>query len=178
MKNEQITYSIQQVADMVGVSKQLIRKWEDRYQIIAPCRLDNGYRIYSYNEVAILQDIKRLTDAGHSPKHAAEIIKSRQASQETMSDAILSNPIESYAVQTANFAQPSAQNPTAQAFVDQLITLGASGKDGAIVNVLQQAQLTMGVETLLKQIITPFLCRVGDLWYEGVWGNIRRQYRA
>lgn len=36
-----LTYSIQQVAEMTGLSKQAIRKWEDRYGIIIPQRLDN-----------------------------------------------------------------------------------------------------------------------------------------
>ena len=58
--NKKLTYSIQQVAEMTGLSKQVIRKWEDRYGIITPQRLDNGYRIYSPEEVALLKKIIKL----------------------------------------------------------------------------------------------------------------------
>ncbi|WP_243387179.1 MerR family DNA-binding transcriptional regulator [Bacillus kexueae] len=44
-KIDERTYHIQQVLNLTGLSKQVIRKWEERYQIVQPQRLDNGYRI-------------------------------------------------------------------------------------------------------------------------------------
>ena len=55
--DKRLTYTIQQVAEMTGLSKQVIRKWEDRYSIIQPERLENGYRIYSSEEVALLKKV-------------------------------------------------------------------------------------------------------------------------
>ena len=33
-------YNITQVSEITGLSKQVIRKWEERYQIVEPMRLD------------------------------------------------------------------------------------------------------------------------------------------
>ena len=38
---------IKDVAEMTGLSEQQIRKWENRYHIVKPERLANGYRVYS-----------------------------------------------------------------------------------------------------------------------------------
>ena len=68
-------FAIQQVADMTGLSKQVIRKWEERYGIIQPKRLENGYRIYSQQDVKTLLKIKLLSEQGHSLKQAALLVK-------------------------------------------------------------------------------------------------------
>ena len=64
------TYSIQQVADLTGLSKQVIRKWEERYNIITPQRLDNGYRIYTTQEILTLKRIQLLISQGMTVKQA------------------------------------------------------------------------------------------------------------
>ena len=68
-------FAIQQVADITGLSKQVIRKWEERYGIIQPKRLDNGYRVYSQEDVKTLLKIKLLSEQGHSLKQAALLVK-------------------------------------------------------------------------------------------------------
>ena len=66
------TYSIQQVSDITGLSKQVIRKWEDRYQIIHPQRLDNGYRMYTEQEVQTLIQLTAFTNSGMTIKQAID----------------------------------------------------------------------------------------------------------
>jgi MerR family transcriptional regulator, light-induced transcriptional regulator len=68
-------YNIQQVSNITGLSKQVIRKWEERYQVIQPQRLDNGYRIYSANELNILLKMKSLIEMGQTAKQAVMYIK-------------------------------------------------------------------------------------------------------
>ena len=57
-------YYIQQVADVTGLSKQVIRKWEERYDLVHPERLENGYRIYSEKDVNTLMKVKELSEKG------------------------------------------------------------------------------------------------------------------
>ncbi len=68
-------FSIQQVADVTGLSKQVIRKWEERYGVVQPQRLDNGYRIYSQQDVKMLLKVKLLSEQGHSLKQAALLVQ-------------------------------------------------------------------------------------------------------
>ena len=58
--------SIQQVSLITGLSKAVIRKWEDRYQTVTPKRLDNGHRVYTERDVQILLAVRKLADQGSS----------------------------------------------------------------------------------------------------------------
>lgn len=161
MNNKGITYTVQQVSEMIGISKQLVRKWEDRYKIITPSRLDNGYRMYTKNDVSILLEMKRLINSGHSPKQASDIIK---------------NPPSNQAQITRSGISPNIQTPFHDEYnsiIERLVQCGADGDDAGIVAILQQAQLVMGVEQLLDEVITPFLLQVGDFWCDAVWGEFQ-----
>lgn len=145
------TYSIQQVADMTGLSKQLIRKWEDRYGIVSPERLQNGYRVYTDKEVAALSHVLQLTNEGYSVKQAAEIVKQRDEA-----------PI---------FDHPT--NDVHRLYIDEtiqkLIDAGTIGDDTKMLHTLQQAHYTLGVKRTVDDVIVPFLYEVGELWCAGIW---------
>ncbi|WP_226087662.1 MerR family transcriptional regulator [Mesobacillus sp. S13] len=68
---EKPLYFIQQVSEITGLSKLVIRKWEERYQIVIPKRLDNGYRVYTEADVNKILSVKNLTHQGYSVKQAA-----------------------------------------------------------------------------------------------------------
>ncbi|MFF5994122.1 MerR family transcriptional regulator [Lysinibacillus sp. KU-BSD001] len=148
--NKKRTYSIQQVAEMTGLSKQVIRKWEDRYGIITPERLDNGYRIYTEAEVARLQQIIVLTEAGHSVKQAAMLVQQEEEEQ---------------------VEQPKAPTDQVKYFLFALEEAGKLADDKKILHLLEQAHHVFGIEVLLQQIIAPFLRRIGELWCEKKWGE-------
>lgn len=138
------TYSIQQVSDLTELSKQLIRKWEDRYQIIQPQRLDNGYRFYTEDELQVLLKLKNAINDGMTIKQA---VAHYEANKETIEE----NPV--------NF------------FNKMLIQAGTEGNDQQILHLLEQAHHKFGVEKLISDIIVPFLHEVGQLWQEKAWGE-------
>lgn len=139
------SYSIQQVADMTGLSKQVIRKWEDRYHIIQPQRLDNGYRRYSEDEVNILKQLASLTNSGMTIKQAIDTYKKHNSPKEE------ENPVFHYR--------------------KALIQSGTIGNEQQILNLLEQAHHKFGVEKLIEEIVIPFLHEVGQLWCERAWGE-------
>ena len=138
------TYSIQQISDLTGLSKQLIRKWEDRYQIIQPKRLANGYRVYTDTELQTLTTVSDLTNSGLTVSQAIERYTKEQAYREQ--DHTIS---------------------TRQA----MIRAGTVGDDQQLLHLLEHAHHKFGVEKLLEQIVVPFLHEVGQLWCENAWGE-------
>lgn len=138
------TYSIQQIADLTGLSKQLIRKWEDRYQIIQPKRLANGYRVYTNSELQILIAIAELTNSGLTVSQAIEHYTKEQTA--TKQDETLS-------------------------IHQALIRAGTIGDEQQLLHLLEYAHHKFGVEKLLEQIVAPFLREVGQLWCERAWGE-------
>ena len=61
------------VSRLTGVSTHTLRKWETRYGAISPRRTENGDRRYSRGDLERLLIIKRLVDAGESPRDVAGI---------------------------------------------------------------------------------------------------------
>ena len=51
---------IGEVADRTGVTQRTLRFYEERGLLRAPTRMDGGFRLYSENDVARVEQIKRL----------------------------------------------------------------------------------------------------------------------
>lgn len=153
MIENDLKYSIQQVSDMTGVSKQLIRKWEDRYDLVHPQRLDNGYRMYSLYEVNIIKAVTKLIEQGNSVKQAATIIKN----------------------ETFDLLDFLQQEPPKENVIDTILQnlemAGSVADDKRILYLLQQAHHTLGVQQLVDCIVVPYLRKIGELWCDQSWGE-------
>lgn len=150
--DEKGLFTIQQVADMTGLSKQVIRKWEERYGIIQPKRLENGYRIYSQQDVKMLLKIKLLSEQGHSLKQAALLVKEFSEEPEV--------PMKKEKL--PNYEQWNE-------YVLQLLEKGRHCDEIELTYILKQAYHHVGLERFLTNIVVPFLKEVGKKWENHEW---------
>jgi DNA-binding transcriptional MerR regulator/methylmalonyl-CoA mutase cobalamin-binding subunit len=70
-----MSYRIQSVARLTGISTATLRAWERRYHLVAPVRSPKGYRLYSDDEVARLRRIKALLEQGLRIGEAVERVR-------------------------------------------------------------------------------------------------------
>lgn len=61
LEGKQEAFSIEEVAERVGVSPRMLRYWED-LELIFPKRTEGNQRRYSSEEIRILSLIKQLTE--------------------------------------------------------------------------------------------------------------------
>jgi len=155
-KKQSLTYNIQQVSNITGLSKQVIRKWEERYQIVQPKRLDNGYRIYSHEEVNTLLFVKSLVDKGHSVKQAALLVQQQERLDQ---------------LDTKNEWKPKQEDSTLNEYVLQLLQEGTFCHETNMNRLLQKAYHAYGLKPFIKNVVIPFLKEVGDRWEKGHWGE-------
>lgn len=66
-------YKIGSVARLTGLTTHALRKWEDRYQIVAPQRTTAGDRLYSQDDLTRLALSKALVDHGMALKRVATL---------------------------------------------------------------------------------------------------------
>jgi MerR family transcriptional regulator, light-induced transcriptional regulator len=149
-------FAIQQVADMTGLSKQVIRKWEERYGIIQPKRLENGYRVYSQEDVKTLLKIKLLSEQGHTLKQAAFLVKEKEVDPEW--------PILKEQEKSPNYEQWNE-------YVLRLLEKGSKCDEIELNFTLKQAYHEVGLEPFLNQIVIPFLKEVGRKWESHEWNE-------
>ncbi|WP_057915162.1 MerR family transcriptional regulator [Peribacillus muralis] len=145
-------YYIKEVSAVTGLSKQVIRKWEERYDIIQPVRHENGYRLYSERDINILLTIKSLQKKGFSIKQAATEAKERLVS------------VDKDAVQTKVVLHSELNS-----YVIQLIEIGYTCNELELLVVLKHAYHFYGLEKFLTSVVSPFLKEVGDRWESGEW---------
>ncbi|AOH55432.1 hypothetical protein ABE28_013825 [Peribacillus muralis] len=146
------TFYIKDVSAVTGLSKQVIRKWEERYDIIQPVRHENGYRLYSKEDINTLLTIKSLQKKGFSIKQAANFAKEGLLTEEK-----------------AEVQSNSAFNPDLNDYVIRLIEKGYTCNELDLLVVLKQAYHFYGLEKFLTTVVSPFLIEVGDRWESGEW---------
>ncbi|WP_277584875.1 MerR family transcriptional regulator [Psychrobacillus antarcticus] len=144
-------FTIQQVSDVTGLSKQVIRKWEERYEIVQPERLENGYRVYREKDVNALLKVKTLSEKGFSIKQAVEMIKKEPEN------------VESFFIAD----QPEFRN--FNDYVIQLLEKGSHCDEVELNLILQQAYHQLGLEVFISKVIIPFLHEVGGRWERDEW---------
>lgn len=146
-------YSVQQASDITGLSKQVIRKWEERYQLIQPFRLDNGYRIYSEKDINVLLQVKSLSEQGYPIKQAALMIKE--------------------GAELTDFSRGRTETKKCYTdfnpYVIQLLEKGSHCNEIGLTSVLHQAYHDYGLSRLLDDVVVPFLLEVGNRWNAAVW---------
>ena len=150
--NEDGFFTIQQVADITGLSKQVIRKWEERYGIINPKRMENGYRIYSKQDVQTLLKTKSLSEQGHTLKQAALLVKDMEEVPEI--PIVQENPVH---------------DEQLNEYVFQLLEKGWHCDEIELNLILKQAYHHVGLQRFITNIVVPFLKEVGKKWENHEW---------
>lgn len=153
---ENDTYSIQQVSLITGLSKQLIRKWEERYHLVKPKRLDNRYRVYSHEDINTFLKAKSLVDQGNSIKQAVLLLQ----------NGGLPNGLEHRGWEPVHL---DALN----SYVLDLLHAGTNYNEAEMNRLVHQAYHHYGLHDFIHSIAIPFLREVGQRWEKGQWGEFQ-----
>ncbi|SHJ65483.1 MerR family transcriptional regulator [Alicyclobacillus tolerans] len=162
MGNKPAFYSISQVAEMTGLTTQLIRKWEQRYRLIQPERMPNGYRVYTQHDVDLLQKVSKLVQSGFSVKNAVLSVQN----QHSHLRALESHP--EYQQTSETLVSDRGMDVSK---IQQLLALGERADSSGLIETMQRMQQELGIRPFLYEIVVPFLQKVGTFWKEGVWSE-------
>jgi DNA-binding transcriptional MerR regulator/methylmalonyl-CoA mutase cobalamin-binding subunit len=146
-------FSISLVSRETGISVATLRKWETRYGFPKPAR-HNGYtRSYNKEDIAYLQEIKRLIDLGIRP-----------------STIFAMSPIEfSKFVQTHPKHITSSKHiaSSQQQFIEDVIGLLMSHDVKKIRKILEKKLEKLGAFNFVEEITQPLSFLVGEKWANG-----------
>ncbi|MVO99242.1 MerR family transcriptional regulator [Paenibacillus lutrae] len=149
-------YTIKEVSMRSGLSTQLIRKWEERYEAVKPARFPNGYRGYTKKDVETLIWLKSKADQGMpiglavqeqlllNSSASAEIMLAEQAEPESVLER---SELKEYQQRLVSlFLQ--LDHTGAQRFFDQLVALHQ-------------------MDFILLKVLQPTLIEIGTMWEQG-----------
>jgi len=141
-----IKYSISELAKLSGIKQHTIRIWEQRYGILKPERTDTKIRFYSDTELKLLMNIALLNKQGLKISRIAEL------SSKDLQDKVQET-------ETVNYNH--------EIVVDQLTKSMISFDEIAFEKIINTAILKFGFQSVILEIIYPFLEKIGLLWMTG-----------
>jgi DNA-binding transcriptional MerR regulator len=135
---------IGELSRRTGVSAQLLRAWEQRYGLLQPARSAGGYRLYTEDDERRVRRMQAYLDRGVS---AAEAARAALGADRAYTPQPGGEGLLGEAMALAR-SLDSFNEPAAQAVMDRLL-----------------ADFT--VESVLGQVILPYLHDLGERWARG-----------
>ncbi|WP_141588329.1 MerR family transcriptional regulator [Myxococcus sp. AB056] len=146
------TYRINIAAELAGVRVELIRAWERRYGVLTPRRTPAGYRAYTDRDVAVLKQLKRLTDEGVAISEAAKLLP--QLMEGLEADA------------AGRGAGPDAR-PHAETWRESVLAAAQAYDQPRVSDVLDEVLAALPPLKAFDEVLAPLLCDVGERWESG-----------
>ena len=137
---------IGELAKRTGVSPELLRAWEQRYGLLQPTRTPGGFRLYSAADEARVQRMQRLVSGGLAAAQAAHLILSGGQPEPRTDSGSATN------------LEEAAGNLSAA--LDRLDEQAAN-------TALDRLFAAYTVETVLQDVVLPYLHRLGERWAAG-----------
>ena len=128
---------IGQISKRVGVSPELLRAWETRYDLVRPERTSGGLRLYTEEDERRVRGMKDRLAAGLPAAEAARLAKLDEGTPGPIDLSALEQEVER--------AFDTLDEQAAQAALDRLF--------GAFA-----------LESAIGHVIVPFLHRLGERW--------------
>lgn len=155
--SDQAKYNIKTVGQKTGVLPVTLRAWERRYQILTPKRGQNGYRLYSDRDIAILSWIKLQLETGVSISAASEEIRLR--AKQGIWPEINHVPSITFTPTTVSFNTLEEKSRLYEALVKHDETSAAA--------IFGDALSALPLVSLFEELLVPTLVEVGESWYHG-----------
>ncbi|PTD95323.1 MerR family transcriptional regulator [Pseudothauera lacus] len=134
------------VASQLGVSPDVLRKWESRHGWPVPLRTGGGTRLYDETQVHLLHAVKRIVESGHSVGEAIAL-------------ALMDSPL-------ADVRHQSLPH------VDRLLELVAAGRFSVLRSELLARRAALDDIVFVESFAAPLMRALGHQWALGharVW---------
>jgi DNA-binding transcriptional MerR regulator len=135
---------IGELSKRAGVSPELLRAWERRYGLLRPARSAGGLRLYSPADIERVALMQQHLAEGMAAAEAAALAVRDGADTQNARTALRPAAIRD----ELGAALDAFDEPRAQAILDRLLALAT-------------------VDTLLDEVILPYLQELGERWQRG-----------
>ena len=149
-------YSITEIEQETGISRDSLRVWERRYGFPAPLRNQRSERLYTSQQLTRLRLLKQLLDSGMRPGKLVQLDEQQLRQLTSQPDAMV---MESAAVET---------------LLDSL----TNGPRSALLPSLEALLQQHGLRVFLTDVVAPMNLAVGEAWFTGRIGILDEHHYA
>ena len=154
--SETTEYSISEVEQETGISRDTLRVWERRYGFPAPLRNQRSERLYDSQQLSRLRLLKQLLDKGLRP---GKII-----------------PLDEQELRQLT-SHPTVTAPES-AKIQALLKSLSSSPRYALLTRLEALLQRCGLRNFLTDVVTPMNHAVGEAWFSGKIGIFDEHHYA
>lgn len=144
------------VAERTGLSQDVLRVWERRYDAVQPVRSAGGQRYYSDADIERLTLLRAATAAGRSIGQVARL----------PTEAIAALVADDSAARSRR-DPVAATRPDTTHTIESALALARSLDAQALDELLRRSVAAFGVSAFIETVAGPLLRRVGDEWHAG-----------
>lgn len=145
------------VSRKTGLSPQLIRAWEKRYEAVKPRRNASNRRLYDEAEVERLALMRTLTRCGHSIGLIAKLPDSN------LRELLARETAPEFGSKLLESTQPTSPEFFISAALHAIEQMDSDALDA----VLNRSLLALGMSGALQRVYARIIEKVGDRWQDG-----------
>jgi MerR family transcriptional regulator, light-induced transcriptional regulator len=153
---DQARHPIGVVAQRTGLTPDLIRVWERRYEVAEPSRDEGGRRLYTDRDLERFRLLAQATAEGRSIGQLAGL------THEQLEQLVRDDDAARWNASRNRDAGVGADAWTEEA-MERTRALDAPGLE----SVLRRAATFLGAPVFLEFVIAPFFRQIGDGWHRG-----------
>jgi len=148
-------HSMKAVARNTGLSPHLIRVWERRYRAVSPERTATGRRLYTDDDIAKLNLLKRATQKGEAIGQVAGLTTDELNQMMSLSPGGSSD---------RGFATVERKPAL---YLEEGLKVTRDLDSFALESILLDASASLGQQAFLDDVLMPLLEKTGELWESG-----------
>jgi methanogenic corrinoid protein MtbC1 len=156
---DQKRHPIQVVSRRLGLSIDVLRVWEKRYELVKPGRSEGGHRLYSDSDIERLRLIREAMAGGRRVGQLADL------TEEQLSALIEEDRRESVVPATLADEQYSHGRP--DTFVTDCLVAVRALDSSSLKATIDRAVIALPPEEFIDSVATPLMHKIGDLWHSG-----------
>jgi methanogenic corrinoid protein MtbC1 len=163
MEDSTHRHPIAVASERTGLSQDILRIWERRYQAVEPSRGPGGHRTYSDADIARLRLLHTVTAAGRSIGHVARLSTPELTRLAQEDNAARAEREKGGAARESRDADSHA----AAHIVDLSLASTARLDASDLEHSLRRAIAQLGITSFIEDVASPILRRIGEEWHAG-----------
>jgi MerR family transcriptional regulator, light-induced transcriptional regulator len=140
-------YRIKTVAELTGIPKNTLVAWERRYGLVDPDRMENGYRVYTDDDVDLIRRIKAKVDEGYKISEAVALVRIVQQAHHTPVSTMSAGDVWDVLARDLSLALISGNRSEAERVYSRT--------------------LLSPMDEVVSKVLLPCVRLVGDAWHRG-----------
>jgi len=152
-------FPISQIAKLTGIPPVTLRAWERRYGLPKPRRTTSGHRVYSTEEVALLEQVTVLMKQGYSVGLAMERLR-----------------MERQNTSDSDTAKPAENQHRWQGYQDRMLDAIDNFDSAGLEEAYSEPLTFFPIDLITDEVFLPVLEKLGEEWHKREDGIAREHF--